>query len=169
MPDYYFELYSEDVVFFDTYKINTITKAIVSLLVTFVITCINVYVRRRLSAWQINYLNSPHVPRGDLDGDMLIHFTMIAYTLFLSLSSAVNIFLMFSNFWFLVSQTAATVFVTIRMTSRFLHEKNITDSSAFIDRDDQQIEMKSARTKDRMYRISPSIDEFNYRGGVIHL
>ncbi|KAK3249649.1 hypothetical protein CYMTET_40929 [Cymbomonas tetramitiformis] len=123
LPSYYFDLYSDDVRFYDTYVIDNIYKALVALMGTALLTAVNVYVRRKISAWQINYLNSPHVPRSDLDSTTRIQLTMMLHTVFLSLSSAVNLFFMFSNFWFLVAQTTATIIVTACMTHKFLTEK----------------------------------------------
>lgn len=128
LPKGYFHLYSKEVKFFDTYVIDEPHESGIALGGTVILTYCNVYVRRKLSAWQINYLNSPHVPRDELDGRFTIHFTMTMFTVFLSLSSAVNFFFMFSNFWFLVAQTLATIFVTVRMTGRFLMEKRLTRS-----------------------------------------
>ncbi|KAK3249133.1 hypothetical protein CYMTET_41396 [Cymbomonas tetramitiformis] len=122
-PSYYFSLYSDDVLFFDTYSINTSGKACAALFANFVLTAINVYIRKTVSSWQINYLNSPHIPRSDLESFLTIQMTVATYTLFVSLSGAVNIFLIFSNFWFLVTQTISNVLVTVCMTGIFLKEK----------------------------------------------
>ncbi|KAK3235527.1 hypothetical protein CYMTET_41743 [Cymbomonas tetramitiformis] len=138
LPEGYFHLYSDEVKFFDTYVINEPHESGIALGGTFFLTYCNVYVRRKLSAWQINYLNSPHVPRDELDGRYTIQITLTMFTIFLSLSSAVNIFFMFSNFWFLVAQTLATIVVSVRMTSRFLTEKRATrlvPKEAFTDSD----------------------------------
>ncbi|KAK3263633.1 hypothetical protein CYMTET_20773 [Cymbomonas tetramitiformis] len=126
LPVGYFHLYSDEVKFFDTYVIDEPHKSGIALGGTTFLTYCNVYVRRKLSAWQINYLNSPHVPRDELDDRFTIQITMTMFTIFLSLSSAVTIFFMFSNFWFLVAQTLATMVVTARMTDRFLAEKRAT-------------------------------------------
>ncbi|KAK3289735.1 hypothetical protein CYMTET_2864 [Cymbomonas tetramitiformis] len=122
-PSYYFDLYSDEVIFFDTYNLDSRGKALAALAVSFVLTSINVYVRRTVSSWQINYLNSPHIPRSNLQSALRLQTTMFAYTVFVSLSGAVNIFLIFSNFWFLATQMAANIMVTFFMTSIFLKEK----------------------------------------------
>ncbi|KAK3244303.1 hypothetical protein CYMTET_46079 [Cymbomonas tetramitiformis] len=129
LPDGYFHLYSSEVKFLDSYVIDEPYKAAIALSCTAFLTYYNVYVRRKLSAWQINYLNSPLVPREELDDRLKIQLTMSTFTIFLSLSSAVNIFFMFSNFWFLVAQTLATIIVTVRMTDRFLKEKSVRRST----------------------------------------
>ncbi|KAK3246094.1 hypothetical protein CYMTET_44315 [Cymbomonas tetramitiformis] len=126
-PSYYFHLHSEDVIFFDTYRLNTRTKALSALSANFFLTAVNVYVRRTVSSWQINYINSPHIPRSDLQSTLHIQMTMFCYTLFVCLSGAINIFLIFSNFWFLMAQSTSTVLVTLLMTQLFLHEKQLAE------------------------------------------
>ncbi|KAK3250485.1 hypothetical protein CYMTET_20621 [Cymbomonas tetramitiformis] len=136
LPSYYFDLYSDDVRFFDAYVIDDVYKSLVALSCTTFLTGINVYVRRKVLSWQINYLNSPHVPRKDLDSDARIQCTMMLHTVFLSLSSAVTLFFMFSNFWFLMAQTVGTIVVTAIMTGRFLSEKENAADCFSSDEDD---------------------------------
>ena len=136
LPTYYFDLYSDDVRFFDAYVIDSVYKSVVALSCTTCLTGVNVYVRRKVLSWQINYLNSPHVPRKDLDSDARIQCTMMLHTVFLSLSSAVTLFFMFSNFWFLMAQTIGTIVVTAIMTGRFLSEKEIAADCFSSDEDD---------------------------------
>lgn len=127
-PAYYFHLHSEDVVFFDTYRLDSRDKALSALVANFVLTAVNVYIRRTVSSWQINYVNSPHIARSELQSTLHIQLTMLFYTLFVCLSGAINIFLIFSNFWFLMVQTTSTVIVTLVMTQLFLKEKALAES-----------------------------------------
>ncbi|KAK3243013.1 hypothetical protein CYMTET_16356 [Cymbomonas tetramitiformis] len=127
-PEYYFHLHSNDVVFFDTYRLNSRDKAISALVANFLLTAINVYVRRTVSSWQINYINSPHIPRSELQSSVHIQLTILFYTLFVCLSGAINIFLIFSNFWFLIAQTTSTVLVTMITTQIFLREKALAET-----------------------------------------
>ncbi|KAK3288663.1 hypothetical protein CYMTET_3881 [Cymbomonas tetramitiformis] len=156
-PEYYFHLHSNDVVFFDTYRLNSRDKAISALTANFILTAINVYVRRTVSSWQINYVNSPHIPRSELQSTVHIQLTMLFYTLFVCLSGAINIFLIFSNFWFLVAQTASTVIVTLVLTQLFLKEKSLAESAGFSSDTGEFTENREASLDERpVYTLTES-------------
>lgn len=126
LPPPYFKAWSAsgDVKFFDGVKVDTPVKFLWSASIVFANTFVQQIVVQTMGNYITNGVADYKAPRSDLIGsDTHIHITLQAFNIYNTLATAVRIFFLFSNFFYVLTQCLAGIVVTYIVTSLRLSQK----------------------------------------------